>query len=155
MKEQSYNKDKDQDKDSRTQQQNDLHKSKEARFKDLASREIVSLKILMSRVDADVDSFKRCGTSYTFDVGYKNDIELLKYMSVYDNDAFESSKPSWGKSIEAVLFGVVGFYFATSYLLFYFCFFLLQSYITVSDAAQDTDVGLGEADSETSPKRSL
>ncbi|GJR24370.1 hypothetical protein Tco_0972897 [Tanacetum coccineum] len=46
MKEQAYNKDKDQDKDSRTQQQSNLHKSKEERFKDLASGEIVSLKIL-------------------------------------------------------------------------------------------------------------
>ncbi|GKA72444.1 hypothetical protein Tco_0778660 [Tanacetum coccineum] len=43
MKEQAYNKNKDQD--SRTQQQSNLNKSKEARFKDLASGEIVSLKI--------------------------------------------------------------------------------------------------------------
>ncbi|GJW74126.1 hypothetical protein Tco_0133496 [Tanacetum coccineum] len=45
MKEQAYNKDKDQD--SRTQRQSNLHKSMEARFKDHASREIVSLKILI------------------------------------------------------------------------------------------------------------
>ncbi|GJS52578.1 hypothetical protein Tco_0625940 [Tanacetum coccineum] len=38
MKEQAYNKDKDQD--SRTQRQSNLHKSKEARFRDLASGEI-------------------------------------------------------------------------------------------------------------------
>ncbi|GJY12923.1 hypothetical protein Tco_0382232 [Tanacetum coccineum] len=29
-----------------------------------------------------------------------------------------------------------------------------SNYINVSESAQDTDVGLGEADSETSPKRS-
>ncbi|GJX38993.1 hypothetical protein Tco_0252296 [Tanacetum coccineum] len=46
MKEQAYNKDKDQDQDSRTQRQRNLHKPKEARFKDLASGEIVSLKLL-------------------------------------------------------------------------------------------------------------
>ncbi|GKD71200.1 hypothetical protein Tco_1325290 [Tanacetum coccineum] len=46
MKQQAYNKDQDQDKDSRTQRQSNLHKSKEAGFKDLASEEIVSLKIL-------------------------------------------------------------------------------------------------------------
>ncbi|GKB40796.1 reverse transcriptase domain-containing protein [Tanacetum coccineum] len=49
MKEQAYNKDKDQEQDSRTQRQSNLHKSKEARFKDLASGEIVSLKILRAR----------------------------------------------------------------------------------------------------------
>ncbi|GJS85817.1 hypothetical protein Tco_0752358 [Tanacetum coccineum] len=49
MKEQAYNQDKDQDQDSRTQRQSNLHKSKEARFKDLASREIVSLKILSQK----------------------------------------------------------------------------------------------------------
>ncbi|GJY13855.1 hypothetical protein Tco_0383164 [Tanacetum coccineum] len=47
MKEQAYNKDKDQD--SRTQRQSNLHKSTELRFKDLPSWEIVSLKILRSR----------------------------------------------------------------------------------------------------------
>ncbi|GJW19355.1 hypothetical protein Tco_0026791 [Tanacetum coccineum] len=40
MKKQAYNKDKDQD--SRTQRQSNLHKSKKARFKDLASGEIWS-----------------------------------------------------------------------------------------------------------------
>ncbi|GJU01034.1 hypothetical protein Tco_1111372 [Tanacetum coccineum] len=38
--------DKDQDQDSKTQRQSNLHKSKEARFKELASGEIVYLKIL-------------------------------------------------------------------------------------------------------------
>ncbi|GJZ90747.1 hypothetical protein Tco_0662674 [Tanacetum coccineum] len=47
VKEQAYNKDKDQV--SRTQRQSNLHKSKEARFKDLASGEIVSLKILSQK----------------------------------------------------------------------------------------------------------
>nr|GEV36775.1 hypothetical protein [Tanacetum cinerariifolium] len=47
MMEQAYNKDKDQD--SRTQRQSNLHKSKEVRFSDLASREIVSLKILSQK----------------------------------------------------------------------------------------------------------
>ncbi|GKF77894.1 hypothetical protein Tco_0230364, partial [Tanacetum coccineum] len=44
MMEQAYYKDQDQKKD--TQRQRNLHKSKEAGFKDLASGEIVSLKIL-------------------------------------------------------------------------------------------------------------
>ncbi|GJW91498.1 hypothetical protein Tco_0169051, partial [Tanacetum coccineum] len=57
--------------------------------------------------------FKRCGTSDTFDVSVKFGIssllhhvvttlvdrirELLEYIDVHDNDASESSKPSWGK----------------------------------------------------------
>ncbi|GJV70182.1 hypothetical protein Tco_1485691 [Tanacetum coccineum] len=41
--------DKDQDQDSRTQRQSNLYKSKEARFKDLTSGEIVSLKILSQK----------------------------------------------------------------------------------------------------------
>ncbi|GJT85936.1 hypothetical protein Tco_1067653 [Tanacetum coccineum] len=42
----SLQQDKDQNKDSRTKRQNNLNKSKEVRFKDLASGKIVSLKIL-------------------------------------------------------------------------------------------------------------
>ncbi|GJS36296.1 hypothetical protein Tco_0534678 [Tanacetum coccineum] len=95
--------------------------------------------------DADVDNFKRCRTSYTFDDGYRvlRDLilhrssinnsaslsnkfgglyfsfkfgilgllhhvvttiadrirELLEYMDVHDNDASESSQPSWGKIV--------------------------------------------------------
>ncbi|GJU75520.1 hypothetical protein Tco_1272590 [Tanacetum coccineum] len=97
----------------------------------------------VSHADADVDSSKRCGTSNTFDIGYRvlKDLilyrslinngaslsnkfgefyfsfkfgilgllhhvvttiadrmrELLEYMDVHDNDASESSQPSWGK----------------------------------------------------------
>ncbi|GJX93840.1 hypothetical protein Tco_0348426 [Tanacetum coccineum] len=46
MKEQAYNKDKDQFQDSRNQCQSNLKKPKVEGFKDLASGEIVSLKIL-------------------------------------------------------------------------------------------------------------
>ncbi|GJU15975.1 hypothetical protein Tco_1143941 [Tanacetum coccineum] len=53
MKEQAHNKDKDQYQDSGTQRQSNLYKSKEARFKDLASREIVSLKILSHKWKID------------------------------------------------------------------------------------------------------
>ncbi|GKF00760.1 hypothetical protein Tco_0027683, partial [Tanacetum coccineum] len=42
----SIQQDKDQKKDSRTKRRSNLNKSKEVRFKDLASGEIVSLKIL-------------------------------------------------------------------------------------------------------------
>ncbi|GJU44657.1 hypothetical protein Tco_1201923 [Tanacetum coccineum] len=58
----------------------------------------------LAHADANVDTVKRCGTSNTFDVGYRDTIvlfkdnELLKYMDVHDNDASESSQPSWGKS---------------------------------------------------------
>ncbi|GJR12594.1 hypothetical protein Tco_0795246 [Tanacetum coccineum] len=133
--------------------------------------------------NADVDSFKRCSTSYTFDDGYRvlrdlilhrslinnssslsnkfmgfyfifkfgisgllqhvvtalaeriRDNELLEFMGVHDNDAFESSKPSWGKMCMLMLPED--------------CF----SYIKVSESSQDRDVGLGEADSETSSKK--
>ncbi|GKC75716.1 hypothetical protein Tco_1126490, partial [Tanacetum coccineum] len=84
---------------------------------------------------ADVDGFKRCFTSYTFDVGYRpteyevgklarefkgltcvqqfswdiivllNDNELLEYMSVHDNDASKSSQPSWGETCTLMLLG--------------------------------------------------
>ncbi|GJX60250.1 retrotransposon protein, putative, ty1-copia subclass [Tanacetum coccineum] len=56
---------------------------------------------LVPYADADVDSFKRCGTSYTFDVRY---------------------------SREAFLFDMVGFffYFSDSHLLFYIYFFFYE-----------------------------
>nr|GEV70490.1 hypothetical protein [Tanacetum cinerariifolium] len=100
--------------------------------------------------------------------------EILEYMEVHDNDASESSQPSWGKMctlmlsgqlpgessvyyftyIEVVIFGVVGFFLYKIPL----CTLMTKiedcsSYITVLESAQDMDVGLGEADSETLPKR--
>ncbi|GJZ14433.1 hypothetical protein Tco_0549663 [Tanacetum coccineum] len=88
---------------------------------------IMNGKCSVSYADANVDSFKRCCTSYTFDVGYRvlrdlllhrssinNSIadrirdlclrqELLEYLDVYDNDASESLQPSWGKKYTLML----------------------------------------------------
>ncbi|GKC95644.1 hypothetical protein Tco_1161086 [Tanacetum coccineum] len=66
--------------------------------------------------------------------------ELLEYIDVHDNDACESSKPSSGKN---VYFGAISSTSRGKY-----CILVLES-------AQDTDIGIGEADTETSPKRSL
>ncbi|GKD26455.1 hypothetical protein Tco_1232669 [Tanacetum coccineum] len=121
---------------------------KKKSIKDKGKRAVVSLKI-----DVDVDKFKRCCTSYTFDGGYKvlsglllyrllhqvvtaladrirdngtsqskqnfqsssmtfitfQDLcfrqELLEYMVIHNNDASESSKPSWGKMCTLLLSG--------------------------------------------------
>ncbi|GKB26880.1 hypothetical protein Tco_0866281, partial [Tanacetum coccineum] len=169
-------------------------------------------------LDADVDSFKRCGTSNTFDVEYRvlKDLilhrssinnnaslsnkfggfyfsfkfgisglllhmvttladkirELLEYMDVHDNDASESSQLSWRK---IVYVGEVGYSTSLSMVCVKYSAYVrrivadflhvtlneysprpndkLQYYIKVSESAQDRDVGLGEADSETLPKR--
>ncbi|GJT09801.1 hypothetical protein Tco_0856843 [Tanacetum coccineum] len=72
------------------------------------------LQYSVSHADDDVDNFKRCCTSYTFDVRYRvlralllhrssinnsASLKLLEYMDVHDNDASESSQPSWGKIV--------------------------------------------------------
>ncbi|GJS33419.1 hypothetical protein Tco_0531801 [Tanacetum coccineum] len=65
MKEQAYNKDKDQDQESKIQRQSNLYKSKEARFKDLASEEIVILKILSQKLKL-VEPTVPCGDRYIY-----------------------------------------------------------------------------------------
>ncbi|GKC73923.1 hypothetical protein Tco_1119806 [Tanacetum coccineum] len=65
--------------------------------------------------------------------------ELLEYMDIHDTDASESSQPSWRKM-------------CTSGTLLTL---MLPFQLPGGKSAQDRDVGLEEADSKTSPKRSL
>ncbi|GJX81613.1 hypothetical protein Tco_0331094 [Tanacetum coccineum] len=47
----------------------------------------------------------RCNKQFSRDIiVILNDNELLEYMSVHDNDAFENSQPSWGKIVYVVNF---------------------------------------------------
>nr|GEW02711.1 putative ribonuclease H-like domain-containing protein [Tanacetum cinerariifolium] len=96
----------------------DLSSATQIRNGKSASTPIDTEKPLLKDPDEDiVDNFKRCCTSCTFDVGYRVLIdlilhrssittvfrqELLEYMGVNDNDAFESSKPSWGKMFKRI-----------------------------------------------------
>nr|GEX37640.1 hypothetical protein [Tanacetum cinerariifolium]GEX37655.1 hypothetical protein [Tanacetum cinerariifolium] len=91
----------------------------------------------VSHAYANVDSFKRCGTSYTFDVGYKVLRDLILHRSSINNGASLSNK-------------FKGFYFTFKFgisgLLHHVVTTDSQqstSYIIVADAAQDMDVGLG------------
>nr|GEV51099.1 hypothetical protein [Tanacetum cinerariifolium] len=45
-----------------------------------------------SHANADVDSFKRCGTSYTFDVGYRVLRDLILHRSLINNSGSLSNK---------------------------------------------------------------
>ncbi|GJR64564.1 hypothetical protein Tco_0010629 [Tanacetum coccineum] len=46
----------------------------------------------VSHADADMDSFKRCGTSYTFDVGYRVLRDLILHRSSINNSASLSNR---------------------------------------------------------------
>ncbi|GJX72399.1 putative reverse transcriptase domain-containing protein [Tanacetum coccineum] len=113
---------------------------------------------------AVVDSFKRCGTSYTFDVGYRGEVVYYTSLSMvrvkyYANvgrivvdflhvpPSGYSSRRNDMKQYKSssiwcswLLLLLLLLYFVSTIL---HLLLLLQSYITVSESAQDTDVGLG------------
>ena len=60
----------------------------------------------MSHADADVDSFKRCDTSNTFDVGYRVLRDLILHRSSINNSASLSNK--FGEFYFIVKFGISG-----------------------------------------------
>ncbi|GJY75086.1 hypothetical protein Tco_0479517, partial [Tanacetum coccineum] len=124
------------------------------RFCDLGSRTFIKAMFsgildLLSHADVDVDNFKRWCTSYTFLVEYRVLIDLILHRSSINNSARLSNK-----------FG--GFYFIFKFGI---SGLLHQVITTIADRIRATSkfenllkIGMlvwGEADSETSPKRSL
>ncbi|GJU47911.1 hypothetical protein Tco_1217466 [Tanacetum coccineum] len=93
-----------------------------------------------------MDNFKRCCTSYTFDGEYRVLRGLLLHRSSINNSASLSNK--FGGFYFIFKFGISGLLHQVVTAMAD----RIRGYIKVLESAQDRDVGLGEADSETSSK---